>query len=326
MNRDERNPENRQAGGYRNQDSSWDMPRQANQWQDEGSRQAGGMDDTTEGSRGAYVPRRGEGRARNLDSRYEGGRYEGDPGSSRYEEAPRGTFGRDPRLEGRYGYGRDENIRRGSSPRRNDYPVHDFDASGGNDYSSFTSEDYGGRDFSADRGALSGGAHPSNSYRPSWGPGSWSRRHHDDEYGAWRAEGEKRGFLERAGDEVASWFGDKDASRRRDMDHRGRGPSDYTRSDERIREDVNDALTQDWRLDASHVRVVVKEAEVTLDGTVSIRQDKRRAEDLAENVWGVSHVQNNLRVTGSTVRHDQSAVDGIPTTPSSAATRPTTTS
>ncbi|MFT4053152.1 MAG: BON domain-containing protein [Novosphingobium sp.] len=320
MNRDERNPENRQAGGYRDQDSSWDMPRQAGQWQDEGSRQAGGMDDTAEASRSAYVPRRGAGRARDLDSRYEGG-----PASSRYEEAPRGTFGPDPRLEGRYGYSRNENIRRASSSRRNDYPVHNFDASGGNDYSSFTSEDYGGRDFSADRGALSGGAHPSNSYRPSWGPGSWSSRDHDDDYGAWRAEGEKRGFLARAGDEVASWFGDKDASRRRDMDHRGRGPSDYTRSDERIREDVNDTLTQDWRLDASHVRVVVKEAEVTLDGTVFARQDKRRAEDLAENVWGVSHVQNNLRVTGSTARQDQPIGDGVSPTTSSAS-RPTTAS
>ena len=38
--------------------------------------------------------------------------------------------------------------------------------------------------------------------------------------------------------------------------------------------------------------------EVTLAGTVSRREDKRRAEDIAEAVSGVTHVQNNLRVQG----------------------------
>ncbi|MGZ3275969.1 MAG: BON domain-containing protein [Caulobacteraceae bacterium] len=35
---------------------------------------------------------------------------------------------------------------------------------------------------------------------------------------------------------------------------------------------------------------------MTLSGTVLRREDKRRAEDLAEQVSGVTHVQNNLRV------------------------------
>jgi hypothetical protein len=35
---------------------------------------------------------------------------------------------------------------------------------------------------------------------------------------------------------------------------------------------------------------------VTLSGTVRDRNEKRRAEDIAESVQGVSHVQNNLRV------------------------------
>jgi osmotically-inducible protein OsmY len=34
---------------------------------------------------------------------------------------------------------------------------------------------------------------------------------------------------------------------------------------------------------------------VTLSGRVRTREDKRRAEDLAERVSGVTHVQNNLR-------------------------------
>jgi BON domain len=41
---------------------------------------------------------------------------------------------------------------------------------------------------------------------------------------------------------------------------------------------------------------MVSSGEVTLSGMVNSRDEKRRAEDLAENVSGVRHVQNNLRV------------------------------
>ncbi|HZW46164.1 MAG TPA: BON domain-containing protein, partial [Microvirga sp.] len=110
------------------------------------------------------------------------------------------------------------------------------------------------------------------------------------------------GFLDRAGDEVRSWFGDEDAERRRDRDmrqagqHRGRGPKSYQRSDARIMEDVNDRLTDDPHIDASEIEVSVSNREVTLSGTVNSRFEKRHAEDIAESVSGVTHVQNNLRV------------------------------
>ena len=116
-----------------------------------------------------------------------------------------------------------------------------------------------------------------------------------------REDDDERGFFERAGDEVRSWFGD-DANRRRDPDtgqrehHRGRGPKGYQRSDERILEDVNDRLTDDPHIDASEIDVSVSNREVTLNGTVNSRFEKRHAEDLAESVSGVGHVQNNLRV------------------------------
>ena len=105
-----------------------------------------------------------------------------------------------------------------------------------------------------------------------------------------------RGFLDRAGDEIASWFGDEDAARRREMDHRGHGPANYTRSDERVLEDICDRLTDDARVDARKVQVTVQGGEVTLDGSVRSRGHKRRAEDCAHDVSGVNHVQNNLRV------------------------------
>lgn len=116
-------------------------------------------------------------------------------------------------------------------------------------------------------------------------------------YGGSRSyEGEGRGFMDRASDEVASWFGDEDAEARREADHRGRGPKGYVRSDTRIEEDIHDRLTDDPFLDASEIAVTVKDREITLDGTVESRRAKRQAEDCADSISGVTHVQNNLRV------------------------------
>ncbi|MBX9468501.1 MAG: BON domain-containing protein [Rhizobium sp.] len=106
-----------------------------------------------------------------------------------------------------------------------------------------------------------------------------------------------RGFGDRANDEVASWFGDEVAARRREMDgHRGKGPRGYRRSDARILEDVNDRLADDPAIDASDIEVTVEDAEVTLGGHVTDRWEKRRAEDCVDRVSGVTHVQNNLRI------------------------------
>ncbi len=124
----------------------------------------------------------------------------------------------------------------------------------------------------------------------------------EEEYDSgWQPPGE-RTFLDRASDEVASWFGDRDAGRRRNGDavlrgqHRGRGPKSYIRPDERIREDVCDRLTDDQWIDASEIDVSVAGGEVTLSGYVNNREDKHWAEECAESVSGVTHVQNNLRV------------------------------
>lgn len=77
----------------------------------------------------------------------------------------------------------------------------------------------------------------------------------------------------------------------------GLGPRNYFRSDERIRDDVCHRLTQDPDVDASNVEVTVVGREVTLSGTVPTREQRRQAEDIAEQVGGVSHVQNNVRVS-----------------------------
>lgn len=125
----------------------------------------------------------------------------------------------------------------------------------------------------------------------------------DDERGAGN-------WLDRAADQVRSWFGSDDDDRehpgrreemrargaRGDGKFRGRGPRNYRRSDERVREEVCDRLTDNEWLDASDVEVNVVAGEVMLTGTVDSRYAKRLAENIAESVVGVANVQNNLRV------------------------------
>lgn len=76
----------------------------------------------------------------------------------------------------------------------------------------------------------------------------------------------------------------------------GVGPRDYTRTDERIYEEVCDRLAQHGQIDASDIEVKVENGEVTLDGTAPDRRQKRLAENVIESIWGVNDVHNHLRV------------------------------
>ena len=78
--------------------------------------------------------------------------------------------------------------------------------------------------------------------------------------------------------------------------YRGRGPKDYQRSDERLREDICERLTEDPSIDATEIHIEVSAGEVTLSGTVPDRRMKRAAEDVAEECSGVKQVHNGLRV------------------------------
>lgn len=78
--------------------------------------------------------------------------------------------------------------------------------------------------------------------------------------------------------------------------HSGKGPQGYVRSDDRIKEIVNDALTEHGHVDASNITVEVKNGEVTLSGHVDDRSTKRLAEDIAASCSGVKDVINHIRV------------------------------
>ena len=66
--------------------------------------------------------------------------------------------------------------------------------------------------------------------------------------------------------------------------------------DERIREQISDALSGHLRLDAGDIDVEVEDGEVTLSGTVDSREMKTLAEDICDAVQGVTDVTNLLRV------------------------------
>ena len=91
----------------------------------------------------------------------------------------------------------------------------------------------------------------------------------------------------------------------------GRGPKDYRRSDDRVREEICDCMTDDPMLDASEITVVVSNGEVILSGTVTSRDQKRRAEDVAERISGVKDVTNQLRISRAADGHNPTAAPPV---------------
>jgi len=256
---------NRQA---RSQQGGWNEPGEQYRQQHKGGGQQGGWNDDPRTERGAHeARRRRDHQPQQFAERGANAQPGGDTGAPGMgwsaQEEDIGARGRDAWNR------RDEWRASGSQSFASDYGMR----SGGADYDRPVQR----------RSGYAGSANP-QAYGRGYGPDYG----HDD--------GNDRGFLARAGDEIASWFGDDDAAQRREQDYRGQGPADYTRSDERIREDVNDRLTDDWRIDARRISVLVDKGEVTLNGTVASREAKRRAEDCIDRISGVKHVQNNLRV------------------------------
>lgn len=78
--------------------------------------------------------------------------------------------------------------------------------------------------------------------------------------------------------------------------HSGQVPQFHRRSDDKIREEIWELLTNSADLDASEVELHVESGEVTLTGTVDSRDARWLAEDLVTSVSGVREVNNRLKV------------------------------
>jgi len=75
-----------------------------------------------------------------------------------------------------------------------------------------------------------------------------------------------------------------------------RGPKGWTRSDERIRDDICGQLYDDARIDSSEVTVDVEQGKVVLQGSVEARFMKHAIEDLVDRCPGVKDIDNRIRV------------------------------
>jgi hypothetical protein len=82
----------------------------------------------------------------------------------------------------------------------------------------------------------------------------------------------------------------------RDGGNMGKGPKGYKRSDERIHEEVCEALFRNNLVDASNIEVKVEDGLVTLTGTVASRYAKREVENCIENLAGIVDVHNELHL------------------------------
>ena len=164
-----------------------------------------------------------------------------------------------------YGFGRHDNSELSANDGRLD-----------RNESNFENSNYGSQDFSYGSGA----SLPNYGYET--GSRGWEDRRapgSNPRHG--RNEHHEQSFFERMGEKVGEFF--------------GKGPKGYRRSDDRIREDVSEALYRHRHIDATEVEVSVSEGEVTLSGTVHERSMKRLIEDEADKVAGVKDVHNGIR-------------------------------
>jgi hypothetical protein len=104
------------------------------------------------------------------------------------------------------------------------------------------------------------------------------------------------GYGSRAGWDLGTHQRDFPGERGARQSYRGMGPASYKRSDERIRDDIYERLTDSHAIDARSIMVEVNQGNVTLSGTVVERRMRYAAEDLVERVGGVANINNQLRV------------------------------
>lgn len=153
---------------------------------------------------------------------------------------------------------------------------------------------------------LPGGRETEDRSRPRY-EGRWTRREAGGERGDWRGRGSElhprpwvdsepvardtRGMYEWEDRGPLAWLG-------RDRGEKGkpRGPKGYKRSDERIHDEVCERIARSG-VEADEVEVKVENGEVTLSGTVMMREHKWHLESVADDVWGVEDVHNQLRIS-----------------------------
>ena len=104
------------------------------------------------------------------------------------------------------------------------------------------------------------------------------------------------------------------------------GPKNYERPDERVLGDVCDRLAHHPDVDVSDVTVDVDKGLVKLGGTVGDRRQKYIVEEIADAVYGVKDVENQIRVRRPGEGADSAQRDSIGSWASGSETGEATTS
>jgi hypothetical protein len=211
-------------------------------------------------------------------------------------EQERGEFSAGP--FGRRGFEYDR-------PRRIDRD--DFGGDFGGDYARDTHRGGLGDEYARDAGWSGGGAGDQYTRENFWGgtgaAGDWhggAGRSRGSSYLGFGPARTRSTFGSNDTGGSAVPYGEIDPAGRSSF--RGRGPKNWRRSDESIREDVNEFLTDDHEVDASDIEVAVENGEVTLTGAVQSRRERRLAEDIAASCRGVHDVHNRLSVSDAGMR------------------------
>jgi hypothetical protein len=153
------------------------------------------------------------------------------------------------------------------------------------------------------RGEWGSGYRPESA--PTWGQPGYSRdreeqwgqpqdwRRSEEPWGTWRQQRDwERDRERRFSDDRGPWNTQR-------LERRGRPPRNYRRSDERIRDEMCELIARQTDVDASEVDIEVMSGVVTMTGVVEDRAAKRELEDVAERVFGVADIHNNLKVKKS---------------------------
>jgi hypothetical protein len=190
------------------------------------------------------------------------------------------SFGSEWRSDERYDRSeRDRDFNRdfnGSNRFPEDYEQREF--SGRNENSNRTGRDYN-RDYGRDRDMNRRFMTRDDHHRGNFGDRDYNR---DYNLGTGTAMRMNRYESSESGQQDRGFF--------------GKGPKGWKRSDERIKDEVCEALNDSYSVDASEIEVNVKEGHVILTGTIEGRDAKREVEHLVDGIRGVEDVQNNLKL------------------------------
>lgn len=141
--------------------------------------------------------------------------------------------------------------------------------------------------FGGTQGQWAGGQGDWGGGQGNWGQGSQGNFGQGSRYSGYGQD-----FGQQSGGQGQYGYGSQGG-----MGRDRQGVKGYTRSDERIKDDVCERLYNEGRIEVRDVSVEVTDGKVMLEGTVPNRHMKHQIEDIVDQCIGVKEVENHIRVS-----------------------------